>query len=63
MAARNWMQKESNREKSAGTKGVFSRAAARAGESTSEYAHEKEHAPGVTGQRARLALTYAKARK
>jgi hypothetical protein len=51
-----WMQKESNREKKAGTKGVFSAAAARAGKSTREYAEEEKHASGKTGNRARMAL-------
>lgn len=63
MASKHWMQKESKREKHAGTKGVFSSAAARAGKSTSEYAHEKEHASDKVGQRARLALAFASARK
>lgn len=53
-----WMQAESRREKHAGTKGVFKKAAARAGMSTRAYAHKKEHAPGITGQRARMALRY-----
>ena len=53
-----WMQKESKREKRAGTKGVFSAAAARAGKSTQEYAEEKKHASGKVGRRARMALAY-----
>jgi hypothetical protein len=57
-----WMQKESKREKRAGTKGVFSAAAARAGKSTQEYAEEKKSAPGKTGRRARMALAYMGAR-
>jgi len=63
MAGERWMQKESQREKKAGTKGSFSAAAARHGESTSKYAHEKEHAPGKTGKRARMAIMFEKARK
>ena len=56
------MQAESEREKHAGTKGSFSRAAARAGESTAAYAREKEDAPGKTGRRARMALMYMSAK-
>lgn len=37
--------------------GSFSASAKRAGKSTSEFAHEKEHAGGKIGRRARLALT------
>jgi hypothetical protein len=58
-----WMQDESDREKSAGTKGKFSGAAAKAGKSTAAYAEEKKGAPGKAGQRARMALMFAKARK
>jgi hypothetical protein len=61
--AKKWMQEESNREKNAGTKGSFSAAAARAGKSTSAYAHEKQDAPGKTGRRARMALMYLGAKK
>jgi hypothetical protein len=57
-----WMSKESKREKKSGTKGIFAAAAARKGESTSEFAHEKEHASGKVGERARMALMYAKGR-
>lgn len=53
-----WMQEESQREKHAGTKGSFSRAAKRAGKSTREYAEEKKHSKGKVGQRARMALAY-----
>jgi hypothetical protein len=42
--------------------GSFSKAAAKAGESTQEFAKEKAHAPGVLGKRARLAKTFAKFR-
>lgn len=38
-------------------KGLFAAKAAKAGESTSEYAREKEHAPGALGKEARLAET------
>ena len=37
--------------------GVFRAAAKRAGMSTEAYAHKHEHASGVLGHRARLALT------
>jgi hypothetical protein len=57
-----WMQNESNREKSAGTKGAFSGAAAKAGKSTREYVEEKKDAPGKTGKRARMALMYMSAK-
>lgn len=43
--------------------GAFTKQAAMAGESVSEFAQEKAGAPGKTGQRARLALTLAKLRK
>lgn len=36
--------------------GAFTKQAHAAGESVSEFAREKAHAPGKTGQRARLAL-------
>jgi hypothetical protein len=58
----NWMAKESKREKSAGTKGVFKRAAEQHGESTHAFAEEKKHAGGKTGARARMALMYEKGR-
>jgi len=61
--ANRWMQRESKREKSAGTKGSFSSAAARAGKSTSEFAKEHEHSSGTIGKRARMAEAFAKARK
>ena len=61
--SKGWMSDESAREEKAGTKGSFSRAAKRAGESTSEYAHEKAHASGKLGKRARMALMFAKGRK
>lgn len=46
-----------------GTKGVFSREAKEHGESTREYAEQEKHAKGKLGRRARLALTFMKARK
>lgn len=36
--------------------GLFTKKAEAAGKSVSEYAHEKEHAPGVLGQEARFAI-------
>ncbi len=45
-----------------GTKGVFRRAAARAGKSTHEFAEEHKHSSGKIGKRARLALAFASAR-
>ncbi len=43
--------------------GSFTKQAEAAGKGVQEYAHEKEHASGKTGKRARLALTLAKMRK
>jgi hypothetical protein len=43
--------------------GSFSADARRHGETTEEYAREKESAPGKTGKRARLAETLLKMRK
>lgn len=57
-----WMQAESQREKHAGTKGVFKRAAERAGKSTREYAEEKKHSGGTVGKRARMALAFMSAK-
>jgi hypothetical protein len=42
--------------------GSFSKSAERAGESTAKFAQEKKSAPGVTGKRARLAITLGKLR-
>jgi hypothetical protein len=70
MAGDKWMQDESEREKSAGTKGVFSSAAAHAGKSTREFAEEHKHDSGPKGSkeakrgnRARMALAYMGANK
>jgi hypothetical protein len=57
-----WMSKVSEGIKSRGTKGVFKKAAERAGKSTHEYAEEKKHASGKIGRRARLALAFASAK-
>lgn len=59
--AEHWMQSVSSKSKREGHKGVFKRAAQRAGMSTRAYAEEKKHAPGTTGKRARLALAYMSA--
>lgn len=58
----NWMSKVSEGIKSRGTKGVFKRAAERAGKSTSEYANEHAGDSGKLGKRARLAKAFASAR-
>ena len=42
--------------------GSFTKSAKKAGESVHEFAEEKKHASGKTGQRARLALTLGKMR-
>lgn len=55
---KNWMQAESNREKHAGTKGVFKAAAQRAGQSTRDFAEEHKHSSGKIGKRARMALAF-----
>jgi hypothetical protein len=61
MASR-WMQHESEREKSAGTKGSFSRLAHRHGRSTHAEAVADEHKPGKIGKKARMALMFEKHR-
>lgn len=58
----DWMEKEADRESSAGTKGAFSKKAAKAGESTSKFASEKSSAPGKLGKQARMAKMFAKGR-
>lgn len=40
--------------------GSFTKQAKGAGESVAEYAQDKKHASGVTGKRARLAITLRK---
>ena len=40
--------------------GSFTKSAKAAGESVGEYAQEQKHASGVTGKRARLAITLRK---
>jgi len=62
MAINRWMGGVKKEMKRKGTEGVFAAAAHRAGKSTSELAHEKEHSKGKIGHRARLALAFASAR-
>ena len=57
--ANRWMQKAAEKMKEKGTKGSFTASAHRAGEGVQEYAHEKEHASGKIGKRARMALAFA----
>lgn len=54
----NWMAGVRRGMEKRGTKGVFSRAAARAGKSTHEFAEEHKHSSGKIGKRARLALAF-----
>jgi len=56
--AEKWMQGVRRGMEKRGTKGVFKRAAQRAGMSTHAYAEKKKHASGKTGARARLALAF-----
>lgn len=51
MSAKHWMAKAF-----ANSHGQFKAKAKAAGESTSEYAHEKAHAGGKLGKQANLAL-------
>ena len=55
--ADKWMQSAVKRP------GALRAKADKAGESTQEYAREHKSSPGRTGKQARLALTFAKARK
>jgi hypothetical protein len=55
--AKHWMAKAF-----ANAHGQFKAKAEKAGESTKEYAHEKEHAKGKTGKQARLALAGMRAK-
>jgi hypothetical protein len=63
MKSGNWMAGVKRGIAKRGTKGVFKAAAQRAGKSTQEYAQEHKHDSGKTGNRARLALAFASARK
>lgn len=64
---KNWMAAESRREKHAGTKGSFSRAARRHKMGTTAYAHhvlaEGSEASTKSKRKASMALRYAAARK
>jgi hypothetical protein len=54
---KNWVQGAVSK------RGSFTKQAKAAGESVHAYAEEKKDAPGKTGKRARLALTFEKMRK
>jgi hypothetical protein len=56
--AKHWMA-----EAFKNSHGQFKEKAKAAGKSTSEYAHEKEHAKGKLGRQARLAMQGMKAKK
>ncbi len=60
--AEHWMQGVAKKIKAKGHKGIFKRAAARAGKSTAEFASEHSGDSGVLGKRARLAKALASAR-
>ncbi len=57
-----WMQSVKSGIDKRGTKGVFKRAAERAGKSTAEFANEHAGDSGKLGRRARLAKAFASAR-
>ncbi len=57
MSSKDWIEKAIKKP------GSFKRQARRAGESTAEFASEREDAPGKTGRRARLAELLLKMRK
>jgi hypothetical protein len=58
----NWMASVKKGIEHRETKGVFKRAAERAGKSTAEFASEHAHDSGKLGKRARLAKAFASAR-
>lgn len=58
----NWMAGVKKNIEKRGTKGVFKRAAERAGMSTSAFAEKHAHDSGKLGRRARLAKAFASAR-
>ena len=60
--ANRWMQKESKREASAGTKGSFTRIADAHGHSVHEEAELDKHKSGKVGRKARMALAFAAAK-
>jgi hypothetical protein len=57
-----WMEHASARMKSKGTVGSFSRAAKKAGMSTSAFAHKEKGAGGKMGRKANFALNASKAK-
>lgn len=59
----NWMAQEASREKHAGTKGSFTRIAKSHGRSVHAEAEHDKHKSGKVGQKARMALAFASARK
>ena len=59
MAGKGPLSEIAAKTKAAGHEGIFSRAAKRAGMSTSAFAEKHKHDSGKLGNRARLALTYA----
>jgi hypothetical protein len=61
--ANNWMAKEAQREKHAGTKGSFTRIAERKGHTVHEEAELDKHKGGKIGKKANMALAFAGARK
>jgi hypothetical protein len=63
--SKGWMSDESKREEKAGTKGSFSRAAKKAGMSTSAYAKKEAsdpHASTKMKRKANMAKMFAKGR-
>lgn len=58
-----WMQHAAERMKEKGTKGSFRAIAHRHGRSTHAEAEADKHKSGKIGQKARMALAFAKARK
>jgi len=60
--ANNWMKKEGEREKHAGTKGSFTKIAKSHGRSVHAEAEHDKHKSGKVGGKARMALAFAAAR-
>lgn len=60
--ANRWMQRESQREKHAGTKGSFTRIAEAHGHSVHEEAELDKHKSGKIGGKARMAIAFEHAR-
>ena len=59
--ANRWMQKESEREKKAGTRGSFTRIAESHGRTTHEEAEVDKSKGGKIGKKARMAIAFEKA--